>query len=190
MILPEDYPENASHSEQTDNTAHDVLHDAPDGAQRFSRSTLSSSRATNPPVVSSHNHLYGGAISLDNQSDIQNFHQGATWNLGASEDVANNIQPTTSSGNVDHAADVNVFSWPLLGSDSDWQVDFDMALTAEATNTTSSTSSNTLTELDMCQSLTKLTQGPYSVDSTGELSEYLSMDKKVRSDATFLAQLM
>lgn len=185
-MLSEDYAENASQVEQIDSTANGVLHSPSN--ECLPRSNFSSIQAGNPPVDSFRNRLYGRALSLDNQSDGQTFHHGATWDIGTSDDLPSNLQPTPSSGNVDHAADVNVFSWPFLGSDSDWQIDLDMALTAEATNTATSASSNALTELDMCQSFVKSPHGSSSVDSTGELSEYLKVDKKVRSDIKSLAQ--
>lgn len=181
-------PESRSQLDEVCNTATDVLVEMPDGAQLSPGLTLSSAGAADTLANESHNSLQGGPSISDDQNTIQTlpdeFGEDATWSIEIDKDNIDNLAPPPT--NIRSIQDPNAFSWPLFPTDTDWQFDFDIPLTAENTSASTVASSTALPELDLSPFYSRSTQGFDSTGSSGELIGSLSLNEKVSPNAAFL----
>lgn len=186
-----------SQLDNTGNTTADVLVEVPNGTQSSPRFTLLANVPVDPLVNGSCNILQGRAPLLkENQNLGGTPPENSAWIVQTDGDSSHSLPPalpptgiscmTDPIGSFWPASDGPV--WPLSPTDTNWQLDFDLAFTSEPNSASTGATSSTLGELDLFQLYNLSTQGCDSAGVSRDLIEYLSLGEKVSTNATIPVQ--
>ena len=167
----------------------DIVVDAPNVAQSSPGLMIPSTAAGDSLTNGSYNTLQGKTSLMDDHNTLPSvpneYVEDPVWNMKVDQNDINNLPPLPPTDTRDIQG-YNALSWPLLTTDTDWQFDLDIPLTADTINTSTAPSSTALTDLDMSPMYSRSTHSFDSTASSAELIASLGLHDKVSTHILFL----
>ena len=110
---------------------------------------------------------------------VPNSSEHTTWDTGASGEISQAFDSLPDPTEINNVPNGNNSLWPLYIADTDWGIDFDVPLTAEASTTPTTAESTAPTDLEWSLSSVQSIPNFDAARCPRELVEFLGANEKV-----------